>query len=45
MYKILRESTSSKLEESINKISENYKPIGNIVIDSTKCFVILMEKK
>jgi hypothetical protein len=45
MYKILREATHTKLEEAMNNIAETHKPVGTIVIDTTTCYVILMEEK
>ena len=44
-YKILRKSTHEELQEAMNNISETHEPLGNIVIDSTKCYVILMVEK
>ena len=41
-YKILRKSTTKQLEEQMNNISETHKPEGNIFVDTTGCFVVLM---
>jgi hypothetical protein len=40
-YKILKESTTDKLEEAMNAISETHKPVGTIVYDGF-CYNILM---
>jgi len=44
-YKILRQSTTKGLEEAINNISETHKPDGNIIVDITGYFAILMVEK